>query len=492
MPNLRVLLLYLATIAPALLWAQEPQQPVRLELPFEIGTSHLEVIPIPDSSLLVYSKKSNAWLTDATFLIEKFDSQLERGWSAQLDLKYEYEFVRHYTESPYTYLIFQANRPEHYTFVRINNDNGTVRQEEYTLDEAELMHEFNVLQGKYFIIADNRYDQKPVLLYLDPAEKKPLMLPSVYGSESTFSDLLVDPTQGFADVVLTESNGRISRLQVKRFNAKGKLLGNYFILQQENKSLLNAEVTPGDSLSKMLLGTYGARDLRYSQGFFTSPVASQVVSGEFYSFLQLKNFFKYMKPRREERTKKRELARVAAGKEPLHRFRLLLHDLVVTPTGYVLAAEAYYPQYRSGSSYLDPKLRSGERAANAYKRTHAVALGFDQNGVLLWDNTFPLRDVTTPELTHAVEIGHLPGGRFVMVYPEEKKLQYRIMEQDRYSDKETSIELLPYKQDEKITSTEMPGVVRWYGSSFVAFGYQRIRSPKSPSRSVFYINKITF
>ncbi|MDX5420502.1 MAG: hypothetical protein LPK09_14905 [Hymenobacteraceae bacterium] len=492
MPNIRLLLLYLAILAPALLWAQEPSQPVRLELDFEPGNSHLEVLPLPDSSLLVYSKKTTHWQTDPTFLVEKFDSRLERVWGTQLELKNEYEFLRHFTELPYTYLIFQADNPEQYIFVRINNANGNVSQTEHTLDKVELMHEFNVLKGNYFIIADNRYDQKPVLLYLNPNEEKPRMLPSIYGSESTFSDLLVDPAHNHADVVLTESNGRISRLQVKRFDPKGKLINNYFILQQANRSLLNAEITPGDSLSKMLLGTYGARDLRYSQGFFTAPVVSQVVSGEFYSFLQLQNFFKYLKPRREERTKKRELARIAAGKDPINRYRLLLHDLVVTPTGYVLAAEAYYPQYRSGSSYLDARFKSGERAATAYKRTHAVALGFDQNGILLWDNTFPLREVTTPELTHAVEIGSLPDGRFVMVYPNENKLHYRIMKQEKYSDEETSIELLPYEKGEKITSTEMPGVVRWYGANFAAFGYQRIRAPKAPNRSIFYINKITF
>jgi hypothetical protein len=349
-----------------------------------------------------------------------------------------------------------------------------------------------VLQGKYFIIADNRTDQKPVLLYLDPDQEKPVMLPSIYGSESTFSDMLADPAHGRADVVITESNGRISRLQVKSFDPKGQLLHNYFILQQDHRGLLNAEVTPGDSLSKMLVGTYGARDLRYAQGFFTAPVASQIVSGEFYSFLQLQNFYKYMKPRREERTRKRELARIAEGKEPLQRYRLLLHDLITTPTGYVLPAEIYFPQYRSSSGYLDPRFRDSDRTATAYKRTHAIALGFDKDGILLWDNIFKLGDLSTYELVHAVEPASLPDGRFVIAYAAKDQIHYRIMEQDKYTNEETYIELLPYEKEERITETEQENIVRWYDSHFAAFGFQRIKSPNAPNRMVFYINKISF
>jgi hypothetical protein len=111
---------------------------------------------------------------------------------------------------------------------------------------------------------------------------------------------------------------------------------------------------------------------------------------------------------------------------------------------------------------------------------------------LLWDNAFPLSDMVTAELVHSVEVGGLPDGRFVMAYPEGSKIYYRIMVQDKYTDEKTYVDLLPYEEDEKITSSDRVGLVHWYGPHFAAFGYQRVRSPKAPNRSVFYINKITF
>ncbi|MDO6389594.1 hypothetical protein Q4E40_05620 [Pontibacter sp. BT731] len=492
MPYLRLLLFCFAGLAPVLLWAQEPQQPVRLELPYQYETSHVEVLALPDSSLLVYSRKADTWARNPDFVLEKYNAKLEPVWKSNLDLKPEYEFVRLYTEAPYTYLIFQAAKPTLYTFVRLDMGDGTVSQSEIELDKSEYIYEFNVLRGNHFLITGNSYDTKPSLLYLNPEKPQPTVLPALYGEESSFSDLLTDHEHGRVDVVLSETNRRISRLQVKSFDHNGKLLQNYFILQPQDRSLLNAEVTPGDTLSRMLVGTYGARDLRFVQGFFTSPVAFKVAEGEFYSLLDLQNFFKYMKPRREARTRKREFARIADGKEPLQRYRMLLHDLIETPNGYVLAAEVYFPQYRSNSNFFDNRIRGLEREAQAYKHTHAIALGFDRDGVLLWDNAFPLPDVLTPELTHAVEVAGLPDGRVVMAYPDQEKIIYRQMEQNKFTDKETSIELLPYEKEEKVISTDLPGLIRWYGPHFAAFGFQRIRVPNGPNRSVFYINKITF
>jgi hypothetical protein len=492
MPILRLLLLLPTLLAAAPLWAQEPRQPVRLELTQEPDFSQFEIIPLPDSSLLVYSRTSDLRLREPTRAITKYNAQLEQVWSSGLALKTDFHFVRHYTEAPYTYLIFQGSRTEHYTFVRLHNGTGQLTQSDVVLNKVEYIHEFNVLRGKHFIISSNSYDPKPTLFYLDPETPKPVMLPSLYGSESTFSDLLANAAHQRLDVVISESNGRISRLQVKSFDQTGKLINNLFILQQDTRSLLQAEITPGDTLSRMLLGTYGARDLRYSQGFFTAPVVSQVVSGEFYSFLDLQNFFKYMKPRREERTRKREFARAAEGKEPINRYRLLLHDLIVTPYGYVLAAEAYFPQYRSNSSYFDQRLRGANRAVQSYKRTHAVALGFDTDGTLLWDNSYPLRDVLTTELTYAMEVASLPDNRVVMAYPEGSKVYYRIMQQDKFTEEDTFIELLSYEEEEKIISTDRVGLLHWYGPHFLSFGQQRIRNPKGPNRSVYYINKISF
>ncbi|RAU83711.1 hypothetical protein [Pontibacter arcticus] len=479
-------LFFVATV----LQAQMPAQPVRLELPLNAAETWVEVIPVPDSSLLLYHKTSNAWGSKSTFHFTKYDARLEETWAAVADLHADAEFVRHYTEAPYTYLVFRENIENDFSFVRLHLKTGDVQLQKYKLSDINAIYEFNVLQGRYFLIGRNPKNGKPILLFKNPNQEETKILPSVYGDESTFSDLLTDHANGRVDAVMSESNGRVSRLQLKSFDANGNLLRSNFILPQNEKSLLNAEATPGDSTTQLLLGNYGTRDIRYTQGFFTAAtnLTSEVY---FYNLLQLKNFFKYLKPRREERTRKREAARLKAGQEPTNRYRLLLHDLLITPTGYVLAAEVYFPNYSNGNSGLSRTINY-KREASIYKRTHAVALGFDKNGLLLWDNAFPIKNVETTELVHAVEVGYKPDGKVIIAYPKDKVIHYRIFDQDQYTTEETEVELLPYAKDEKITETQESYLVNWYGGNFAAYGFQRIRTENGPMRSVFYINKLNF
>ncbi|MFD2513815.1 hypothetical protein ACFSRY_08040 [Pontibacter locisalis] len=485
-------LLLALTIAP-LLFAQEPTQPVRLELPFNTQETRTEVIALPDSSLLLYYKNSNVWNTKADFNFTRYNHRLEEVWKSSATVEPDKEYVRHFTEAPFTYIIFSGEKSEEFTFLKLNLKNGSSETTTHTLEDVDAIYEFNVLYGKYFLIGRNRENLRPLLLYLNPAEKEAKILPAVYGAESTFSDMLADPSSGRVDVVMTESNGRVSRLQVKSFNSLGKLISNNFILQQDDKSLLNAEITPGDTTQKILLGTYGSRDLRYTRGFFSSPLASSYSNGRFYNLLQLQNFLKYMKSRREERTRNRESARVNSGKETTFRYRVLLHDLIATPEGYVLAGEIYYPQYRSNNSFWStPRSSFQNRTHEGFKRTHAVALGFDKQGILIWDNTFPLKDVSTPELYHALEVGYSPDGRVIMAYPDKEKIIYHVMHEDEFEDEENDLEILLYNKNDKVQFTEYPGLINWYGANFVAFGFQRIKPSGAEAKTIFYINKISF
>ncbi|WP_439881500.1 hypothetical protein ACSX1A_20515 [Pontibacter sp. MBLB2868] len=493
MANVRCLLFLFLIFVSAPVWAQEPSQPVRLELPFDMQETKAEAFAVPDSSLLLYHKVNNTWNTKADFHFTKYNYKLEETWQTSFTIDPDQELIRHFTERPFSYFIFSGNMPEEFTFVKLNLENGKTETATYELEDVDAIYEFNVLQGKYFLIGRNRDTLKPLLLYLNPTDKEVKILPAVYGDESSFSDMLADPAHNRIDVVMTESNGRISRLQVKSFNADGKLLSNHFILQQNDKSLLNAEITPGDSTHKMLFGTYGSRDLRYTRGFFTSPVSSTFNGGNFYSLLQLQNFLKYMKPRREARTRRRESERVRSGKETTFRYRVLLHDLITTPQGFVLAGEIYYPQYSTNSSsWMTTGKSAPSRAQEGYKRTHAVALGFDKQGILLWDNTFPLSNVSTEELEHALEVAYTPDGRVIMAYPREQKIIYHILTENQFDDEDHEVEIMTYNKNEKIQLSEYPGLIKWYGANFAAFGFQRVKPEGAEARTVFYINKINF
>lgn len=487
--------LFIVVLAISPLLAQTPTQPNRIALDLDLYKTDAQLIATPDSSLLLFTRTTGAWLNPPTFEITKYNHQLQPAWKHTVELHPISRYITYYTEPQHAYLAFSGKDEHDFQFVKLNLRTGDIKKHEYRIESIDSVYVFKVLDGNYFLVGRSDKDGSPTLLHLSEqtADIKPL--PAVYGSESTFSDILAHQQEKQVSVVLSESNGRISRLQTKLFGASGNLLNNRFILPQAEQRPLVAEITPGDSTQRLLLGTYANRDLRYASGFFAAPVtAGGGTDARFYSFLQLQNFFKYMKPRREERLRKRETERLKTGKEPGLQYRVLLHDVYPTHNGYILSGEVYYTESNSGGLGRMYTITGGlANAPKLYHRTQAVALGFDKNGVLLWDNSFPLKEVKSNELRPTVEVVTTPDGKVVIAHPaREAEIYYQYMNQEKYIEEETKFEILPRDPDAKITSTSVSGIISWYGLNFAAYGWHRVKSPGSESRMVFYINKVSF
>lgn len=485
--------LFMLVLAVSPLTAQTPTQPYRIALDLDIYKTDAELIAIPDSSLLLFTKTTGAWVSPPTFEITRYDHQLQATWKKKININPISKYITHYTDLPYAYLAFNGKDNHDFQFVKINLHTGEVRNHDFRIESIDSVFVFRVVDGNYFVVGRSGKDASPSLLHLSEKTGEIKPLPAIYGSESTFSDILAHPADKQVSVVLSESNGRISRLQTKVFDANGKLLNNHFIHPQSEQRPLAAEITPGDSLERLLLGTYANRNLRYTSGFFAVPATSNGSDARFYSYLQLQNFFKYMKPRREERLRKREAERLKSGKEPSLQYRLLLHDVYPTRNGYILSGEVYFTESSTGGLGRVYNLTGGRAIPTLYRRTQAVALGFDKEGVLLWDNSFPLKEVESYVLRPTVEVVANPEGKVVIAHPAKStEITYQYMDQEKYVEDETKFEIQPRDPDAKITSTTVSGIISWYGLNFAAYGWHRTKSPGSEGRTVFYINKVSF
>ncbi|MBC5773917.1 hypothetical protein H8S95_07565 [Pontibacter sp. KCTC 32443] len=485
--------LFILVLAVTPLLAQEPAQPARIELDLDFYKTNVEVMATPDSSLLVLTRTEGNWSTPPTYEFTKYNPQLQSVWSKKVELYQLSKYMNHYYTSPFTYVALSGETDDDFQFVKLDMNTGAVTKHEYNISTIDSIYVFKVIGDNYFMVCRSKKDSTPILLHLNEQSGEVKPLPATYGAESSFSDILAHAPQQQLSVVMSESNGRVSRIQTKFFDADGKLLKNYFIHARSDKRPLAAEITPGNTESGLLIGNYANRNLRYATGFFTAPVSAEPDDMRYYSFLQLKNFFRYMKPKREERTREREKTRLELGKEPGIQYRVLLHDIYPTNNGYILSAEIYFSESQNGgftrtygsNGYLNHNVKT-------YRRTQAIALGFDKNGILLWDNSFPLKDMESYELKPTVEVAYDPKGKVVIAYPDDDEIHYKIMNEDTYIDKETELKLLPKNTDDKILSTSVSGVISWYNLNFAAFGWHQVKSSSSGSRTVFYINKVSF
>ena len=87
------------------------------------------------------------------------------------------------------------------------------------------------------------------------------------------------------------------------------------------------------------------------------------------------------------------------GEELTHNYLIKCHNIIKKGDNYILAGEAFYPTYRSEqrSFYLRGQIStSWVQVFDGYQYTHAVIIGFDKEGKLIWDNTFKMFPYSKP------------------------------------------------------------------------------------------------
>ncbi|WP_460676171.1 hypothetical protein [Hymenobacter coalescens] len=509
-------LLPLLLLCPLALRAQlTPTQPQRLELKLESDFSDVRVLPLADTTLALLVENTPSGSFRPQYRFQHFDRRLTQVREALLEVPREFQLVQACAAVPYAFALFQSEYiASKFQVFRFDLHNGVVEGFTFDTKTVDDLYDLEVLDGKLF--ATVQVQQHITVLHIDVEREEFRLLPAVYESVPTELTFLPDSATQRAGYVVSQTNGLLARLQVKQLSARGQLLASRFIQAESGRGLITAQLSPGDSTQRLLAGTYTLRDPRYSQGLFASNLPGDPALRpplRFYDFTVLKHFFDFMKPRRAARLRARSQQLRAAGRELRLRYRILTHRMLPFQDGYVMVAEVYYPQYRTGGGPYSWRSspyswRSGfgqpygwgpgglGRSFEGYRSTHAIVCGFDRYGTLLWDNTFVLKNAEQNTLTETVRVRPLPDGqRLVLAYLEEDQIRYKIVDRTNPSpnDLHVPIQTSPEGKPEKTLSTSHQGLLPWYGSRFLAYGYQRVRPERNgSSRQVFFVNVVAF
>lgn len=486
----------------------EPAQTHRAEIESDSYEEDHWVHPLPDTSLLVISQQNKSWFSKEKFKLSRYNRKLEQIWQTEHEQPESSQLISVTSEDSLTFLLFSVNRDSRKLILfQVSITTGHATHSEHKLPNSNLhIREVAASKGKLFLSAlDNA---KLTMLLLNPVEEECRHLPAVFGQEEDLADFRVDTLTHAAEFVVVESYGFRSRIQVRRLFPNSDSAGTYFIpprLDYRNDNhLQNARLTPGDTLHKRLLGTYGYRNGVYASGLFSSDLAGNT---KYFDFGQLNHFFDYMSERRQRKLKEKVARNEAKGKTATVKYRLLLHPLQPHPQGYAMVGEVYTPlysnsPYRTNNYYrydpsfdamrypnLIPTARNGPQS---YRYSHALICVFDPEGNLLWDNNYKLKDQTTSSLAPSVETGVTADGRVALAYPDEEKIYYKVVQPNTTHPNDDYLTVRAQTEEERVTETNHEGITHWYGSHFIAHGFQRIRPQEGKSRSVFYLQEIEF
>jgi hypothetical protein len=216
----------------------------------------------------------------------------------------------------------------------------------------------------------------------------------------------------------------------------------------------------------------------------------------YYPFADLENFFQYLKAKREQRIKDRIARRKIRGKKIRFQYRFLVHEFVEHNNEYVLLGEAFYPRYRNvernyayGSSTA-----FGSVVFDGYQYTHAIVIGFDRTGKLLWDNSFEINDIRSYTLEQFVKMD-VQRDKIALLYLYNNKIRTKII-QDNMVVEGKMFSSLSTQFDENAFADE-GGINKldyWYDDTFLAHGVQQLSTRRfnRSGRRVFFVNKLTY
>ncbi|QHL87339.1 hypothetical protein GU926_07790 [Nibribacter ruber] len=489
-------------------WAQQkpkdpekpkaPEQTLRAEFESDSFEEEHIVHPLPDSTILVVTLDKHSWFSKSHIKFTRFSKTLTPLWTKEEEYQDGTDFHKITSDGTNTFLLFTTRERKKLLLYQLNNTTGAITNTTHVLPTAFIyVNEIAASQGKVFLSAVENYNIN--ILLIDPAVEECRLLPAVFGQEDDLGEFRVDTLTHAAEFLVSETNNYRSRVQVKRMNPKGEVLGTYFLPPRidfsTDTNIQDGRLAPGDTLSKLVLGTFGYRETTFARGVYSSDLAGNL---KFYDFSKFDRFFDHLSLRQQRRMKAKFARREKQGKPLVLRYRLLLHPVLPHPQGYALVGEVYYPQYRQNSYYnnFDPRYNTSNtyprRNYDGFRFTHAIVCVFDKQGNLLWDNNYKLEGKTYADLAPTVEAGVAPDGQVALLYPDEDELKFKRLVQGVSMTNNEEFEVRIQETDEKRLDSNSEGVVHWYGGNFIAFGFQRIRPKEGKARTVFYLQNLAF
>lgn len=406
-------------------------------------------------------------------------------------------FVAAVTRDSSVYFLFHAFTAKHFVLYELNQDSGQYRMYtinsflRFTATECQVTGR-GILIGGYF-------NRVPLVLFYDLYANKSSILPGLLNEDGELTQIKVFEDDSFEVLIGGRNYMRQRTIWIKNYQPDGSIINNVALVPAENKGLIFGRATRSEGNVQILSGVYGFRNSEYSRGLFIStidPTGAQ--NTKYYNFGDLQNFFNYMKAKRSNRIKERIKRRKIRGKKVRFNYRFLIHEVIEYNDQFIVLGEAFYPQYTSISNtrYMGfhyPKW--GDQVFDGYRYTHAVIIGFDRDGNLLWDNSFEINDVKTYSLEQFVRFD-VKEDKIVLLYLYENQIRTKIIRDNEVLEGKVIDPIRTLYENDVVVKAKRntSQLSYWYEGKFYAYGIHEIEN-EAPGgtvekRRVFFVNKI--
>lgn len=481
------------------------EQSVRIEIPMEDEDENFEVVSADEMGIVLYREVRNRdTRMERKYQVILIDSTLNKKWENYYFINLRYILRGFEYFGNYFYLLFQRNTESLKAdlFV-LRIDLNTKIAETFLIEREYAMEltEFEVIGNTLFF--GGYSNNLPTIICYKFGKSSPKVLPGLFNERTQIQHLEIDDDLRILNVLVNfrTKDGRKS-LSLKSFDENGDLIKNINLQPSDEYSLLFGRTVKLDRDAELIVGTYTRKRSDMSRGIFLARISQegdQIIN--YYNYADLKNFFSYMKARKQRRVEERIKRRKIKGKKNRFNYRLLVHEVVERDGKFIMVGEAFYPKYSQTSYYggYTPSYYGNSYGTSfeGYKYTHAVVFGFDRRGRLIWDNSFEINDVISYSLDQFVHIS-TSEKVIALLYMYEDEIRSKIIEGNDVLEGKTFNALKLSFEDDVVSKSEdeYGGLEKWYGGNLFAYGNLKIRNRKDEgvklNREVFFINKIHY
>ncbi|MEI7661340.1 MAG: hypothetical protein WCK34_04050 [Bacteroidota bacterium] len=490
-------------------------KPLRIELPARSVNESYRIIPCGKNGMIMFFRSLDIVnVTKTKWYFSLYDTNMQLVWvkSAAVlnDLDYRFSDTGQDTLS-FLFLHSGKSRSADNDFeilrMELHNGSMVARNGKIQLD-AEVMA-FSIAQGRGWI-GYNVKGQAGRILQMKLNSGTTRSFPMGQGSQISINWMSPDTVSGYVSAVVSR---QVSKKTVERFVAFYDTAG---VIKREipigtqdlNHGLTHVQLTSPDRGAILVMGSFGLNSTGAGQknkftdestGFFTSFLSGGTQrSLSFYNFLELTNASSLIDGHDILNLKQKALKKNKTLAEYSLDFPLLLHEVFLWKEQYILAAEAYSPQYHTETftdfDYYGRPYTNSFSVFDGYRFFNTIITGFDKEGKLLWDNMFEIRNLVSTELSAKVVI-YPSDENLVLCYVSDGMIGTKIIHENSVVEKTdfTAIDLL--NPEDKILSESKGKIIPWYGNYFITCGYQEIKNLAAPAnnkRLVFYFSKFRY
>ncbi len=480
-------------------------QTKRFELPINNRADQYDIIPSSTNGLFLHRHFVGVE-TDQIHLIN-LDTALQQKWAGFISVQKNYRIfgTRTFEDKLFILLRYQDYSRNDLILLAIDETDGEYIQFVIRGYIPFAPTEFQVTRQAAII--GGYYQRIPVVLHFSLTALFSKVLPGLFSEEGELTQITTHEDGSFDVLISARNVARQRTIWIKNYDPDGNLVRNLALQPEEKKHLIFGRSLKTSGDTQIVAGVYGNRSSEFSRGIF---IATVDLSGEeqirYHNFGDLDNFFQYMKANRERRIKSRIERKKVKGKKIRFNYRFLVHELVPYNNQFVLLGEAFYPRYITTDRFqfrsyrqfgvMPGNLFQNGRIFDGYYYTHAVVMGFDEDGNVVWDNSFEINDVRTFVLEQFVKLEVLPD-RLALMYLFENHIRTKIIQDNQVLEGKTIDPITTFQENDVVVGD--PGqrnrLNYWYDRFMYAYGTQEIVSWTSQSqhrRRVFFINKVHY